>query len=485
VVLAGLAARLAGFGRQGFWNDEAWVALSTRVEGLAQFWLSLSVTPPLWAAGLRALALLPGPPDVALRMLPLGFGLATLWAAHRTGTAFAGHASGGFLAAAALAQDPLSIAYSRELKPYTAEAFFCVLALWLGLRCAARRRGGGLAALCVVLVGGFLFANAQLLVAPAVLGALLVDAVARRERRWGMAVAAAAATVGALAILYFRLGVAPRLPPSLAQYWQGAQLPAEASWQNAAFAWRRLRGLLALTWGEVMTTVTLVALGTAAALDARARVGLVSLALLTAACLGVSATRTLPLEPRILHFLLTAASTLGAASLGLLAVRLWACRPLRPLVGAALGVAAVAVAVQAERRVFTHRPEDLGLLVRRMEALRRPGDGVLLYERSGLVYAFYARRTPVLVPDPALTIGFRPRLDDPAVTVVGRDGAEPAAARALARGERAWFVGSRFRDDDEDVIRRALDAQADVLLEERRPGALLLLLAPRPPRPPR
>jgi len=33
VALGGVAARLDGFGRYGLWNDEAWVALATRVEG--------------------------------------------------------------------------------------------------------------------------------------------------------------------------------------------------------------------------------------------------------------------------------------------------------------------------------------------------------------------------------------------------------------------------------------------------------------------
>jgi predicted membrane-bound mannosyltransferase len=45
VALAAIAIRLVDFGRYGFWNDEAWVALSTRVEGISQFWLSLSTTP--------------------------------------------------------------------------------------------------------------------------------------------------------------------------------------------------------------------------------------------------------------------------------------------------------------------------------------------------------------------------------------------------------------------------------------------------------
>jgi hypothetical protein len=34
VALAGVALRLVDLGRFGFWNDEAWVATSTRVAGV-------------------------------------------------------------------------------------------------------------------------------------------------------------------------------------------------------------------------------------------------------------------------------------------------------------------------------------------------------------------------------------------------------------------------------------------------------------------
>jgi hypothetical protein len=33
LAIVGVVVRLRDFGRYGFWNDEPWVALSTRVEG--------------------------------------------------------------------------------------------------------------------------------------------------------------------------------------------------------------------------------------------------------------------------------------------------------------------------------------------------------------------------------------------------------------------------------------------------------------------
>ena len=55
--LLGIGLRLSDLGTYGFWNDEAWVALCTRVQGLPQFWLSLSVTPVLWGVTLEVWSL--------------------------------------------------------------------------------------------------------------------------------------------------------------------------------------------------------------------------------------------------------------------------------------------------------------------------------------------------------------------------------------------------------------------------------------------
>src|SRR5262245_55620836 len=118
--LVGLVLRLHDFGQLGFWNDEAWVAIATRTTDPRQFLLALGVTPIGWAAIMWLLSFLPGPPEVTLRLLPLGFGLATLWLAWRLGGRLAGNPLGGLLALALVAFDPVSIAWCQQLKPYTA-----------------------------------------------------------------------------------------------------------------------------------------------------------------------------------------------------------------------------------------------------------------------------------------------------------------------------------------------------------------------------
>jgi hypothetical protein len=476
IVAAGLAVRLDEFGRYPFWNDEAWVALSTRVEGLGQFLLSLAITPPLWAASLRPLALLPGPPETTLRLLPLCFGMLTLAAAHRVGAVFAGHAIGGVLALGVVASDPLSIFYSRELKHYTAESFFCLLAFWGLMRCARHERAADLVVLSLILVVGTPFANSQLFCAPAVLGALLLSAVGRRA--WRLAAAATAATlaVGAVQLLYFRVALAPRLNSSLVDYWEGAYVPGGSLADAAAFVRTSLGGQVALAWGAGVAVPAFACLGVAL-LDGRVRRHVaVALALLVAELAVLSRLRAVPLnEPRITLFLVTTMSALAAAGVGVVAQRLWRMRVLRPAVALALLAGAVALARRAERIVPPHQPEGLGTLVRVMEHGRRPGDGVLLYERSGYVYAYYQRKTPELVADATMTVGYRPRLDDPSLVVVDGRTPEAGVERALARHTRVWLLGSRFRDDDGQRIRDALAARTVTLHEEQGPRALLIL----------
>jgi hypothetical protein len=471
IAVLGVVVRLAGLARYPFWNDEAWVALSTRVDGLGQFWLSLAITPPLWAACLRLLALLPGPPEVTLRLLPLLFGALTLAAAYRVGTAFAGHAIGGVLAMGVVASDPLSVYYSRELKHYTAESFFCLLTFSQLLRCAQRERAVDLVILSVILVVGMPFAHSQLFCAPAVLGALLLSAILRRAWHSAAAVTAATLAVGALQLLYFRFAVAPRLNAALVEYWEGAYVPDDSLARALSFVWASLGGQASVAWGA--TAIPAFASLGVAILGGRTRrtVGL-ALALLLADLAVLSLWRAVPLgDPRITLFLLTATSALAAASVGLVARRLWTARLLRPAVALAVLTGALLLARRVDRIVPPHAPEGLGSLVRVMERGRRPGDGVLLFD------AYYRRPMPRLVADPALTVGYRPRLDDPALVVV--DGRDPEAAvrRALARYARVWFLGSRFREDEEQRIRDALGARTVTLFEERGPRALLILAA--------
>jgi len=74
---AGVVVRAGELGTFGFSNDEAWVALATRVEGFRQFWMAIVMTPIAWAVLLKAVSLA-HLSEATLRSVPFTFGCLTL-----------------------------------------------------------------------------------------------------------------------------------------------------------------------------------------------------------------------------------------------------------------------------------------------------------------------------------------------------------------------------------------------------------------------
>jgi hypothetical protein len=227
-----------------------------------------------------------------------------------------------------------------------------------------------------------------------------------------------------------------------------------------------------------------VALGCFAAalvLYPRLRLAGLALVLLVIELAVLSYARFVPFDaPRVMLFLLSLIGVLAAAAIALVARRAWSWALLRPAVVLGLAWLATDLATHREWRALgrVRRPEDLGPLIRLVEERRRPGEGVLLYGRSNFVYAYYRNRTPVLRPEARTSEGYPlPRLDDdPDLVVVAGPDAPGAVAAVFAGRRQVWFLGSRFREGDEQAIRRALEPHGTVVGEMRRPRALLLLV---------
>jgi len=475
LALAGLVLRLQDFGRYGFWNDEAWVALSTRV-GWSQFWLALGPTPVGWAALLQVFALLPGRPEVTLRLLPLVFGTLTLWAAWRTGVALAG-VGAGLLALAAVAFDPTSIVFAKVLKPYTAEAFLALLAFLVAIRFVGSRGARDLVALSLLLGLGVLFANSQLFLAPPLLAALLVHAIWRREWQVALRVAAAGVAVAAWDAAAFALVIAPRMLPSLVEYWAESYVPTGSTREAVAFIGQSLLTLLGPAGRPATVVAACAAIVALLAVVPRARPIGLALVLLVAELAVLSALRRLPLnEPRVMLFLGTILLIVGAAGIGLVLTRLGAWSWGRP--AAAAGFVLLLYDLTAHPALWRSRDhlpvEDVGPLIQLLEETRAPGDHVLVYGRSGYTYAYYQRPRPLLIRAQGTTVGFVPLLPDPQVTAVDPRNAPEAVDQAFAMSPQVWFVGSRFRGDDQRAIVQRLAARGHVVLTRQRPNALLV-----------
>jgi hypothetical protein len=477
VAVAGIALRLDGFGRHAFWNDEAWVAIATRVEGVRQFLLALSVTPIGWGVALRLLAFAPGPPEVTLRLLPLGFGIASQWLAWRLGTRLAGHALGGLLALSLVAFDPTGIVWSQQLKPYTAEAALALAAFLAAATVARRGLPRDVAALALVLALGVMLSNAQLLLAPPLMLTLAAGAVLRRDGALLRRLVVAGVLVALWDLTWFTLVIHPWLTPALHEFWQGHYAPSGSIAALGAFAGSAADRLLAPALGPYGVAL---ALGGLVVLFATrdGRWAAVALLLLLAQLVVLSAAERFPLDvPRTALFVTTMLLVSTGAAAARAVVWGWQRAALRPLAATAaivlVGLVARGHWMPASVQV---RPEDLGPLVHIMERDRRAGDRILLYARSLFVWGYYRTATPVLVPNPALANGFVVAVDDPDVVVVAPGDIAGPVARATSGASRLWLVGSRFATGDDQRLRAALAHAGRIVQEEHGERALLLLI---------
>lgn len=471
--VVGLAYRLHEFGRYGFWNDEAWVALSTRIHDPGQLRLAVACSPALWTVLLRPLALLPHP-EVALRLLPLACSLATLGLAWHLGRRLGGHALGGALAVLLVALDPTSIRYAKELKQYSAEALLLLTTLALAVDAVGDgRRVGPLAALLVVGLG---VSNAQLFVSPAVLGGVLLGAIVGRDRRLAWRIVTTGAIVGAASVAFYVVVVGPWRSESLQAFWTGDYLPAHDVRATATRAWAGLQAVLAPGLGPQAGWIALLAMGVMLVVPAGRMVATV-LVLLVVELVVLARLALVPFGvPRLALFWTTAVLVVVGAALARLVVAVgwrWRLWPVAALVLAA-GLASILRGRPWMQMASVASPEDVGPLIRRMERHRRADDVILVYERTLYTYAYYAARTPVLVPFPPSSVGFMPLFDDPALGVVTPETVRGALDRAPPGARRVWFVGSRFRSGDASAIRGVLASRGTIERERRRPGGLLL-----------
>lgn len=481
---AGVALRLHGLGRWGFSNDEAWVALMTRLTDPAQRALALGPSPIGWAGLVRLSHLLPLPPETALRLVPAIAGCLCLWAAYRGGARFAAHPLGGLAAMAVLAFDPMSVGYAKFLKQYTTETLLCLVAL----ECAGTWADGGrprdLAILAGVLCLGLPFSQAHLLLGPPLLGALVVLALARGEPRRAALVALAAALVGAVGALYYRIWIEPHLVQGLDRYWaRQTYLPLSDPQRILELLGQRARIDLGRLLGPVLVWPGLAALGGLALTSRRrAAVGL-GLALLVLELTALSMANRVPVnQPRVLLFAHASIAAYAAAALATLALTIRRAAPAAGWLACVALVAAWAVPHPWRAVGPPAGVEEVRSLVRVIERHRRPTDLVLVHQRALFAFAYYQRRLGRLYR--ANTgAGFLPGLADPRARVVTPATLGDRTRAALRDAPRVWFVDSRMRPAAVASLRRVLQAAGRIALERRAPNAFVFLVVRRPAAP--
>jgi hypothetical protein len=211
--------------RQPYWNDEAWVAVTTRFP-LTRLPSLTSSTPIGWSFLLRLFTV---GRSQSGRLLPLTFAalavIPAYWLARRLDWRDRGAAIvAGALAAAAVLLVPAMLVRD-DLKQYTADAFMTLAILAATARLERQWSRRGLVLLSVAIWGGMLLSDAAAFAGAAVLGALCLVQLARRDwRRLADAVAAAAATA-LLGLGVYLLFDARAVVPGLTRYWQDFYVP--------------------------------------------------------------------------------------------------------------------------------------------------------------------------------------------------------------------------------------------------------------------
>ncbi len=450
--------------RQPFWNDEAWVALTTRFS-LSQLPATTGSTAIGWSV-LERLLTVPG--EQTSRLLPLAFAGAAVVAAYWFGRGLGWRRPrdaviGAVLAGLAVLLAPAMLVRD-DLKQYTADACLALTVLALTSRLERTWSRRGLVALSTAAWGGMLLSDASAFAGATAFAALCVIQLARRSWRQ---LAEAAAAGGATAILM--LGVykafdARATGPALTAWWSGSFLPVSKGLHaNMAFVTSRFSAAGAyFGLGPAWLALPLVLAGLVTIFRLGRPATALTVAGLWPVMLTLSAARRYPfLDLRTSTFLF--AVTAAVAAIGVAG----ACSLLPPWfrgtlpLWVALAVAAFVFVMPAQPYVRSHTitNEDVRDQTRYVAAHAVHGDVILVNQNSSWGFAYYwTVGTPARRADAAVLQGYEPYFPSEPDIVVARNrdsaGVDAALAQALALArQRAcgsiWLVRSHVNPTEQ------------------------------------
>lgn len=440
-----------------FWNDEAWVAISTKLP-LHQVTTVSSVTPVGWTLLLR-LVFFGG--DQRLRVVPLLFSALTVLTAycyvrslpwHRLSVGRCAAVLGG--AAALLAPTAL---LRDDLKPYTADAFVTVLVLWLVCRLESSWSRRRMLTLALVVLVGFLFSAVSVFVGAAAIGSVVLTNLVRRNWPRTIESLVVGGVAGVLLVSVYLVLYRPGLPAGVNNYWAAFYLPVSEGWSAV---WRYLvvgGGQMAHYLGLGTLSVALILL--IAGVVTLVRLGRSALAvtvpLLLVEMIALGALKQYPLfDLRTSHFLTTAIAVTAAIGVGGLCALLARVHGASAVVLTVVALALYLVNPDVHTVLRTTRAipaEDLRTPTDYVAAHEQPGDVIVVGFLSSWGFGYYwTKDQPVREPTTAnlqgFVVGFPKR---PGIVIVRdrtRSGVDAAMAQASAAasrvgpGARVWLV---------------------------------------------
>jgi hypothetical protein len=454
-----------------FWNDEAWVAVTTRFP-LSQLPAATSSTPIGWSVLMRLLTVRG---EQTARLLPLAFAGAAVVIAYWFGRELGwprreASVAAGLLAGVAVLLAPAMLVRD-DLKQYTADACMALLVLALTSRLEREWSRPGLIALSAAVWGGMLFSDAAGFAGVAAFGAVCVVQLARRAWRRLAEVAAVGAGTAVLMLGVYEGFDARAAGPGLTAYWSNFYLPvgnglhADIKFVTSHFS--AVDAYLGL--GPAWLALPLVLAGLVTIFRLGRPATAITAAVLWPEMLVVSAAQKYPfLDLRTSTFLL--AITTAVAAIGVAGV----CSLLRPWLKDTLaaGLAVLAVAafvshVQPYVRSHNIPNEDVRDQARYVAAHAARGDVILVNLSSNWGFAYYwPTGVPARRADATVLQGYEAYFPDQPDIVVARTrdsaGVDAALSQAVARQRacgKIWLVRTHLITAEQQAWTTALREQ--------------------------
>ncbi len=461
-----------------FWDDESWVAATTRFP-LSQLRFTTNSTPIGFSLVLRVITV---PRTEDARLMPLAFAGAAVVIAYWLGRQLGWQRreaaiTAGVLAAIGVLLVPAMLV-RNDLKQYTADACLSLLVLGLTSRLERKWSRPALIALSVAVWGGMLFSDAVAFVGAAALAALCVVQLARRAwRRFGEAVVTGVITAILMLAVYKEFDAAAAksglvYSPHFRYYYLPIRQGLHASWEFITAQFSAVHNIFNL--GPVWLAVPLFVAGVVTVLWLDRPATAIALAALFPEMMAISAVHKYPfLDLRSNTFLF--AITAATAAIGVVGVCMALQRWLREwtvaLVAVAAVVAAGAFALGAAPYVRIHSipNEDERAQTLYVAAHARPGDVILVNMNSNWGFAYYwpvgqpsRRPDPNVVQDYEAYFPGQPRI----VVAFNRDASAVAAALSqavTASRQRScspiWLIRTHVDTTEHAAWRAALRAQ--------------------------
>jgi len=271
VLAWGVFVRCWAVGERPFWRDEAWVArAATEMSYQELFTQNELPMPGLFAVAVKLGGSLVSPPELGLRLLSMICGVALLPLCYLTVRSLHLPRFTALAGMSLCASSPLLVIWSRELKQYEAEAFFCVLLAFLVFRLRRKNPGQrrwpmitGIIAICFL---GPWVGYSTIFGLVSLLGLLFVAKPVSGSRRVSMITAGVALAALAVSVLSIWLLAAQdqSADAALRNYignWF-IQVGSLKSWARAAAYGATSSVILVLPFAECLTRFILVGLMT-------------------------------------------------------------------------------------------------------------------------------------------------------------------------------------------------------------------------------